>query len=391
MATSHVLAHRHSRPAHPAEWRHTGGLLRHSRADGALVALSLVYGIVLSWKPSVPLIAVGLWWTANTVAHNFIHLPFFRTRVLNGVYSAYLSLLMGVPQSLWRSRHLAHHADRPHRIRWTWRLSIESGLIVTLWTGLAWWAPRGFFLTYLPGWGLGLAICQLQGYFEHARGTTSHYGRLYNALFFNDGYHVEHHAHPSTHWAALRRHRCDGANASRWPPAVRWLDRINLDGLECLVARSRLLQRMVLRPHARAFATLLPHFADARRVTVVGGGLFPRTALVLHTLLPRAHVTLLDMQADHLDLARAFLGDRVTYRVGRFDPRQASDADMVVVPLAYVGDRRAVYDSPAAPCVIVHDWLWARRPQGRVVAWWLLKRVNLVTAASARPLAPPLA
>ncbi len=32
--------------------------------------------------PSVPLVAVALWWNANTIAHNFIHTPFFRSRAL---------------------------------------------------------------------------------------------------------------------------------------------------------------------------------------------------------------------------------------------------------------------------------------------------------------------
>jgi fatty acid desaturase len=40
---------------------------------------------------------------------------------------------------------------------------------------------------------------------QHARGTVSHYGRVYNFLFLNDGYHVEHHASPSEHWTRLPR------------------------------------------------------------------------------------------------------------------------------------------------------------------------------------------
>ena len=59
------------------------GLLRHSPWDGLLVGLSGVYAALLLWTPSSPLIAIGLWWTANTVAHNFIHTPFFRSRGLN--------------------------------------------------------------------------------------------------------------------------------------------------------------------------------------------------------------------------------------------------------------------------------------------------------------------
>jgi fatty acid desaturase len=95
-------------------------LLRYSDWDAILIALSLVYAALLITAPSVLLIGLGLWWTANTVAHNFIHTPFFRARTLNRVYALFLSALMGVPQSLWRARHLRHHSeehldDRPPR------------------------------------------------------------------------------------------------------------------------------------------------------------------------------------------------------------------------------------------------------------------------------------
>ena len=81
-----------------------------------LIALSFAYAALLLSAPSIPLIAIGLWWTANTVAHNFIHTPFFRSRALNRAYSLFLSALMGVPQSLWRDRHLRHHAERHHGV-----------------------------------------------------------------------------------------------------------------------------------------------------------------------------------------------------------------------------------------------------------------------------------
>src|SRR4029453_14334672 len=76
-------------------------ILRHSRWDGLLVALAFLHGFLLVFMPSVPLVSMGLWWNANTVSHNFIHLPFFRSRAANVVFSALLSLLLGLPQSLW--------------------------------------------------------------------------------------------------------------------------------------------------------------------------------------------------------------------------------------------------------------------------------------------------
>ena len=159
------------------------------------------------------LIALGFWWNSNTIAHYFVHLPFFRQRFWNRFFSAYQTLLLGVPQRLWRDRHLAHHADVRWRLKWSGQLICEAGLVLALWTLLASIAPKFFLTVYVPGYALGLCLCFLQGYFEHAHGTTSHYSRLYNSLFLNDGYHVEHHAHPSAHWSALPR----GASWTRAP------------------------------------------------------------------------------------------------------------------------------------------------------------------------------
>ena len=55
-------------------------------------------------------------------------------------------------------------------------------------------------------------------------------------------------------------------------------------------------------------------------------------------------------------------------------------ADLVVIPLSFAGNRRAVYRNPPARLVLVHDWIWSRHGSRRsaVVSWLLLKRVNLV-------------
>src|SRR6185436_14617521 len=111
------------------------------------------------------------------------------------------------------------------RIALNGSLMAETALVVSLWTMMAVLMPRGFLFVYLPGWLLGLGLCQLHGYFEHARGTTSHYGRLYNALFFNDGYHVEHHLRPTTHWSRLPELTDPAWPGSRWPAVLRLFDR----------------------------------------------------------------------------------------------------------------------------------------------------------------------
>ena len=350
-----------------------------------LVALSLSHAMLLIAYPSRPLIALGLWWNANTVSHNFVHLPFFRSPVLNRAYSIFLTLLLAIPHSLWRERHLRHHSGRVGSIRWTGAVCVEASLVVALWVALLSMDAAFFATVYLPAYLIGLGLCHVQGHFEHVRGTTSHYGRLYNLLFFNDGYHVEHHRRSSEHWTRLPRRIHPGASNSRWPPVVRWLDSISLESLERLVLRSSRLQRYVIASHERAFRALLPRLPDVNRVTIVGGGLFPRTALVLRRVLPAASLTIVDASAGNLEIARTFLDEAIEFRHCTYQPDQASgpnepyEGHLVVIPLAFMGDRERIYREPEAAYTLVHDWIWRRRATGVTVSWLLLKRLNLIT------------
>jgi len=440
--------------------RNPGGGFRHSRWDALLVFLALAHGALLLARPSIPLIAVALWWNANTISHNFIHLPFFRSRALNRLFSWYLTALLGIPQTLWRERHLAHHgrngARRKLRVRAriSWHFGASAGqadarrrdagdvltssrsgnaadacppprpaglrlprpanycglpvmiqlgmgaaakchiilaralspaaatelaLVLGVWSALATLASKFFFTVYLPGYLAGLGLCYLQGHYEHVRGTTSHYGSLYNLTFFNDGYHVEHHERPGEHWRYLPRQVRYGAPASPWPPVLRWLGAVNLELLERLVLRSKALQRFVLRTHERALVALLPQLGDAREIEIVGGGMFPRTALILRRLFPRARITIIDASSPNLETARYFLNGDVSFVHRHFDAGDYEEnADLVVIPLSFTGDRAAIYDNPPARAVLVHDWIWKRHEIGAPVSLFLLKRLNLV-------------
>ena len=81
---------------------------------------------------------------------------------------------------------------------------------------------------------------------------------------------------------------------------------------------------------------------------IVGGGLFPRTALVVRRVLPEAEIAIVDAVADHLDVARPFLDDRVSFECATFDAGERSSADLVILPLAFIGDRQRAYDDPPA-------------------------------------------
>ena len=359
-------------------------LFRYSTWDAAFVALAIGHGVLLLVLPVLPVIALGVWWNSNTISHNFIHKPFFRSRTLNMHFSVYLSVLLGIPQTIWKARHLAHHAESSWRLRITPLMVIEVLLVAGLWSVLIVWLPLFFLTTYLPGYLIGLALCYLHGRYEHVAGTTSHYGWLYNALFFNDGYHVEHHARPGEHWSRLPQHAVAGGRASRWPAVFRWLDHFSLDALERLVLRSPRLQRFVLSCHERAFRRLLPELEDVRRVAIVGGGLFPRTALILRRLLPHAQLVIIDASAENLETAEPMLEEPIERVRGFYDPAQHDRFDLVVLPLAYIGDRDEFYRSPTARQMILHDWLWRSRGRSTIVSWLLLKRLNLM-------IAPPLA
>ena len=345
-----------------------------------MVSLTAVHAALLWLWPVAPVIGLGVWWNSNTIAHNFIHRPFFRSATINRLFSVALSVLLGIPQTLWRERHLAHHADVPWRLRISCQLVMETALVLCLWTTLALLYPRFFLKAYVPGYLAGLGLCVMQGYWEHAGGRPiSHYGRLYNFLCLNDGYHAEHHANPAISWRDLPRRVESIAAASWWPAMLRWLDVPPLELLERLVLRSRALQRFVLRRHREAFRALLPRLRPITRVNIVGGGLFPRTAMILRELLPAAHLTLIDRNLRNLETAREILGDKnIEYRNKRYLPGERQDCDLLVIPLSLEGDRSAIYRHPHGSAVLMHDWIWHRSGVGAIVSVALLKRLNLV-------------
>jgi hypothetical protein len=338
-----------------------------SQWDRAMAAMAVAQGALLLLAPSAAAIALGVWWNSNTIAHNFLHRPFFRGRAVNRAFAAYLTVLLGIPQRLWKDRHLAHHAGARWRPRVSAELAAQTALVLALWMALAARAPDFFARVYIPGYLAGLGLCWLHGHYEHARGTTSHYGWLYNAVCFNDGLHVEHHVTPGAHWTRL--HPSGEARASSWPAPVRWLEE-----LERLTLRSKALRSWMVRRHRRAIGAL---GVQGDQVGVVGGGLFPRTALALRELWPEARITVIDASRENLDEARRWVSG-VEFIHARYEGGGAFD--VVVIPLAFMGDREAMYARPPAPAVIVHDWIWRPRGESRIVSLALAKRVNLVRA-----------
>jgi hypothetical protein len=129
-------------------------------------------------------------------------------------------------------------------------------------------------------------------------------------------------------------------------------------------------------------ARALAKMPRPRRVVIVGGGLFPRTALVLRRLLPEAKLTIVDMRDDRITSARSWLDDGIRFVRGLCSAENlhtlAGEADLVVVPLALRGSKAEFYRTPPAPHVFIHDWLWRRGDSSIIVSLALLKRLNLV-------------
>ena len=223
---------------------------------------SLSWAARLGW---LALYALSVGWNLNSIAHNFIHNPFFRSDRLNGLMSLVITLALASPQTMYRYIHLRHHAGnadlpddkgetidplsiyqhghdgkpepmlsyvfleffrgdeplviarkigekRPQQAR---QARFEFWAIIALYGALL---MIGLFTrrwTFVPlvvvGSYLGQCFSNLCGYYEHLGGNpdkpiawgVSTYDRLYNWVFLYNGYHAEHHYRPKIHWTKM--------------------------------------------------------------------------------------------------------------------------------------------------------------------------------------------
>jgi hypothetical protein len=401
------------------------GLFEASNRDALVLGGALLHGLLLaavlgaaaqaqSVGPcvvAVIVLCVAMNWGSNTVSHIHLHTPLFRDARANRAFSLYLSVLLGVPQAWWKLRHLAHH-DLPAAHDPTTRAALrrqgawELVALLVLLAALAMAAPGVFATVYVPAMLLGLGLCWVQGHQEHARSTAGVdlHAAIYNRLWFNDGFHAAHHRCPDAHWSSLPGRATADDTVSRWPPTLRWLESLPalrnsaaatlIDVLERATLRLPAVRRHLLRTHGRAWTRLLSRAgidpASIHTVTIIGGGLFPRTALILSQLLPRARLTIVEAVPAHVARARHFLAGTAaaaaTFVEGRLGEdvegwRAAVTTDLLVLPLAFRGDRARFYRQPPSPLVVIHDWLWRTRgTAGVAVSRTLLKRLNLVRA-----------
>jgi fatty acid desaturase len=256
-----------------ASKRKTRGLFAHSRLDALFVVLAvvqfslLVYGVlsvgVVAWPVSVGLGLLQAFLIVTnyqSIAHNFLHNPFFRNKRLNDLFGVFNTLLIGAPHSIYRLHHLRHHKynnDAPDPVTGrvndhtsTYRFSpdgrneegfvkyslltyfrndlaghfreayqkrtllmamVEMTVLGAMLAAFAWFNLPGLLFFYLPAWLLGNIAAMAENYFEHhgaipgnrKTDSVSSYGKLYNLIWFNNGYHQEHHYRPQVHWTRL--------------------------------------------------------------------------------------------------------------------------------------------------------------------------------------------
>jgi fatty acid desaturase len=223
---------------------------------------SLSWGARIGW---LALYAFSVGWNLNSIAHNFIHNPFFKADAANRLMSLVITLALLSPQTMYRYVHLKHHAgnaDRPDargatidplsiyqhghdgmpepmlsyvfleffrgdspfelarkigarrprdaafaRFEFWAVIALYGALFVYgLFTGRWAFAPLMVVASYL-----GQCVSNLNGYYEHLGGNpdkpiawgVSTYGRLYNWVFLYNGYHAEHHYRPKVHWTKM--------------------------------------------------------------------------------------------------------------------------------------------------------------------------------------------
>ena len=201
-------------------------------------------------------------WNVQSISHNFIHNAFFTSAWLNRAFSLLESVAIGVPQTIYYYYHLNHHwgdndAKGPDGTTKDWGstyrhgkgnapepfwsycligflrfelgpcfrmirrngrkhvllLVAESLVLGSFWLAMLILDWRYLVCFYLPSYYLGWVLTYAHTYVLHYgaqpgnyyANSVSSYHRLYNWIFFNNGYHQEHHWDPKAHWTVMPR------------------------------------------------------------------------------------------------------------------------------------------------------------------------------------------
>lgn len=225
--------------------------------------------------------AFSISWNVNSVSHNFIHNAYFKSGVLNRMFSLLESITMGFSQTMYDYVHRQHHIGNNDRanengetIDWisiyqhgkngqpesAFKYAflsffrddpkrIVAGIrrLNPLLAEFAWFelsvVVLMFILLFLISWKLvlffalfhylGHSLTALNGYYEHFGANpdkpiawgVSYYNRLFNFFWLYNGYHAEHHYRPKHHWTKMHelhveiadKQRVAGVKVINWP------------------------------------------------------------------------------------------------------------------------------------------------------------------------------
>ncbi len=200
----------------------------------------------------------------QVMTHYFLHTPFFKSSLLNTSYGAFNSMVISTPQSFYWLIHMTHHrfgndrrdpqtgttqdptstyrygkdGNHEHWLRYMFigpirnlKVSgpmrrkildklrsarklkayyVERVALVLFWAALVWVDPW-FALFFVGVHYIARCTAYLENYLEHygaipgSRKTdsVSCYNRVYNIIWFNNGYHQEHHLRANVHWTEM--------------------------------------------------------------------------------------------------------------------------------------------------------------------------------------------
>jgi len=236
-------------------------MFKHHKYDSLLVLITLaqVGLLLLPFVTEISLLGLCALVVLNVfligtnyqcVAHNFIHNPFFKDPALNRGFSLINSLGIGLPQSLYRIHHIEHHRhnNNPERdesstyfhgkfgqeenifsysilgvlrtdLVMLYKQARNKSILINLeviffvaflvlLAQLNWRLTLGYVVT---SYVLGQIFALWENYCEHhfadytdrKRDSVSCYNSLYNLIWFNNGFHQEHHFAPQIHWTMV--------------------------------------------------------------------------------------------------------------------------------------------------------------------------------------------
>jgi fatty acid desaturase len=203
--------------------------------------------------------SVSISWNINGISHNFIHNPYFRSPLLNRLFCVMESVSCCFSQSFYDVVHMQHHKGNSDRqdengetVDWLsiyrhghdgqaenpWAYTflsffrddpkgiarelakrggtdarwgkIELGVFISIMVIMALLNWR-YMLFFVPFMYFGHCLSYLNGYYRHYGGNpdkpiawgVSSYDKLYNWIWFYNGYHAEHHFRPKAHWTRM--------------------------------------------------------------------------------------------------------------------------------------------------------------------------------------------